>query len=472
MMPTDLARQRDRLLEPAQIAKICAGRVLRRGEPAGRVVTDSRELQPGDCFVALPGDANDGHDYLEMAFARGAAGAVVCRPVAKGRLHKGSFVVKVEDTFAALMDLAQAYRDAASAKVVGITGSCGKTSTKDMLGEVLERLMPTVRSPKSYNNHIGVPLTLFQLQPDTRAAVIEIGTNAPGEIEQLAALARPDIGIVTRIDDSHLQKLGSRAGVAEEKSNLIAALPENGLAILNGDDPACVGMAEVSDAPVQFVRVDAEADWFATDVSFHGLGTSFRLQGETPVTLPRLGSHNVHNALFSIAAARALDVPLDAILAGLCEVQPSARRLECKKVGEVSIIDDTYNSNPASARAALIALSGLRAQSRRIAVLGEMLELGDLSDQLHAEVGAQVAAYDVDLLVAVGPGTAGLAEAARRAGMRKDQVRHLPDAEAAIAELEAELRPGDWLLCKASRGVGLDRLVDALQQRLGSAGGT
>lgn len=471
MIPTGIAMRRDTLLDPAEIARICAGRVLRRGRAAGRIVTDSRELQAGDCFVALPGAAHDGHDYLKQVFERGAAGAVVCRPVPRERLREGVFVVKVEDTFAALLRMAAEYRANSKARVIGITGSCGKTSTKDMLGEVLDRAMPTIRSPKSYNNHVGVPLTLFQLTAATRAAIVEIGSNAPGEIASLAAVVRPDIGIITRVDESHLMQLESLQGVALEKSHLVAALPEAGLAILNGDDQSAGKMRAATRARVQEVRVDSEADWFATDVRFHGLGTSFRLQGETPVTLPRLGSHNVYNALFTVAAASELGVDLDTIVAGLCAVPATSRRLECKQVGSVSIIDDTYNSNPASARAALLALSGLPRLARRLVVLGEMRELGGRSEALHRELGVDVARASIDLLVTVGLGAHAIADAALAAGMASERVCVLDDPLVAADHLIGELRPGDWLLCKASRGVGLDRLVDDLLARLSAPGG-
>ena len=478
MIPTDLAAQRGAekaargsvALLPSRIAELCAGRVLRRGDPAGRparrIVIDSRELEPGDCFVALPGANFDGHEFLSQVIQKGAAGVVVSRPVPRALLEIGRFVVRVDDTFAALLQIARAHRSAHDAKVIGITGSCGKTSTKDMLGEVLARGMPTVRSPKSYNNHVGVPLTLFRIDADTRVAVVEIGTNAPGEIERLAAVARPDIGIITRVDDCHLMRLGTREGVAREKSNLVAALSEDGLAILNGDDPSTAMMRDATRARVLEVRIDREADLFATDVSFHGLGTSFRLQGETLVTLPRLGSHNVYNALFTIGAATELGVPKEQILESLCTVGPSARRLECKQLGDISIIDDTYNSNPASSRVALLALSGVQTLGRRIVVFGEMLELGERSVELHEEIGAAVADSAVDVLITVGEGARSIAEAALRFGMATAAVHPVVDAAAAIEWLDTELRPGDWMLCKASRGVGLDRVVDSVVARL------
>ena len=471
MIPTGLATSRNGSRDPdgfgtVFLAGACSGRVLRRGSDASRIVVDSREVRSGDCFVALCGENFDGHDFLPQVLAKGAAGVVVSRSMSRADLGAGAFFVRVEDTSSALLSIAHAHRMRRRAKVIGITGSCGKTSTKDMLGEVLGRVMPTVQSPQSFNNHVGVPLTIFQVSRETRAAVVEIGTNAPGEIEQLAAVAKPDIGIVTRVDESHLMRLHTLRGVALEKSNLVAALRADGLAILNGDDPSSSWMRDVTDARVLEVRVGREADWFATDVQFHGLGTSFRLQGETAVTLPRLGTHNVYNALFTIAAARELGVSEDDILAGLCDVPPTARRLECKRLGDIAIIDDTYNSNLASARAALLALTGLKTGGRRLVVLGEMLELGDQSEAMHRQLGDEVARSSVDLLVTVGEGALPLAQAALSAGMKSSSVHAVADPQAALEMLEPELRSGDWLLCKASRGVGLDRLVDGLEERL------
>ena len=269
----------DNWLKPATIAKVCGGRTVRSGRPARRISTDSRTVQPGDCFVALTGDSFDGHDFLSDAFARGVGGVVVSRPLPHIELPPGVFVVSVRDTGAALLALGAEHRRRHRAKVVGITGSCGKTSTKDMLGRTLESTIATVYSPRSFNNHVGVPLSLLLIEPDTEAAVIEIGTNSPGEVEQLAGIARPDIGIVTCVSEAHLSGLGSLSAVAREKAGLFRAMPEGGVAILNGDDPACRAMAEECTLRTIRVSVDQEADWFATDIRFHGLGTSFLLQG-------------------------------------------------------------------------------------------------------------------------------------------------------------------------------------------------
>ncbi|HZN41274.1 MAG TPA: UDP-N-acetylmuramoyl-tripeptide--D-alanyl-D-alanine ligase [Planctomycetota bacterium] len=461
-------------LTAAAVARAVGGEVLQRGGVAGSVTTDSRADCAGRVFVALRGRQHDGHAFLLNAVRRGATGLLVDgqRPEVHALLRQGldgsasPFVVRVPDTGKALLDLAAEHRRRHRAKIVGITGSCGKTSTKEWLGAVLANAMPTVRSPGSFNNQVGVPLTLFAIEPKTRAAVVEIGTSAPGEIARLCTVARPDVGIVTCVAAAHLEGLGSVDGVAREKASLPMGLPEDGLCILNGDDAACRAMLEVTKAKVQFTSVTRAADWFATDVSFHALGTTFLLQGERPVTLPGLGTHNVYNALAVIAAASHLGVAEEIILQTLASLPSTARRLEPKCVGGVTIFDDTYNMNPQSARAALQALAGLSGPGRRIAVFGEMLELGAESVALHRALGAEVVRTRHDLLVCVGTGAGPIADGALAAGMSKRDVFRVPDVAAALALLRGAVVPGDRVLCKASRRVALDHLVDRLLAEL------
>lgn len=462
MMRRDLAFR----LTADAIALATGGRVLRKGPcvPARRVVTDSREVGPGDCFVALRGPHRDGHAYIADALACGAVGVVVAHLPVPLTVPRGRFVVEVEDTGRALLAVAASWRRAhPRAQVIGITGSCGKTSTKNMLGRVLAGSMPTVRSPRSFNNAIGVPLSLFQIAGDTRVAVVEIGTSGPGEIEVLATVAQPDVAIITCIAESHLEGLGSLEGVANEKAALLRALAPDGLAILNGDD-VCTAryLAGATAARRLLVRVGQEADWFATDVRFHGLGTSFLLQGRRPVTIPLLGSHNVTNALFTIAAATAVGVDLDDVLRALADMPVTERRLECRQAADVQIFDDTYNMNPTSARAALLAMSGLPCAGRRVVVFGEMRELGPRASALHRELGGEVASRQIDYLLTVGDRAADIADGAEAAGLPRDRIIRVHDQGEAIERLLALLRPNDRLLCKASHSVGFDRLVDSL----------
>lgn len=462
-------------LTAAAVAKAVAGSVLQRGRTARSVVTDSRGDCEGALFVALRGTSHDGHDHCAAAVRKGALGLLVSRPLEElddlDRAGTRPFAVRVPDTGQALLQLAADHRRRHRARVIGITGSCGKTTTKEWLGSVLSAAMPTVRSPASFNNQVGVPLTLFQIRPETRAAVVEIGTSAPGEIEKLTGVARPDVAIVTCVAAAHLTGLGSLEGVAMEKAQLPVGLADTGLCILNGDDAACRAMAAMTRARVQMVAIDRRADWFATDVRFCGLGTTFLLQGERPVTLPRLGTHNVYNALFVIAAATELGVSEGEVLSVLAQVQAAARRLEPKVAGGVTVFDDTYNMNPLSARAGLQALAGLPGPGRRIAVFGEMLELGASSGPLHEKLGGEVAQCKVDLLVCVGQGARPIAEGALAAGMTAQAVHQVADREGALHALRANLREGDRVLCKASRRVQLDRLVDELLLGLVGAAG-
>ena len=454
----------------AGIAAATGGVIARKGGArlVRRFIADSRDAGPGDCFVALPGERVDGHDFVANALARGAAGAIVMRPPSPSVLPRHGFVVQVDDTHVALGQLAASWRRLhAQARVVGITGSCGKTSTKNMLGRVLSQALPTVFSPKSFNNSIGVPLTLFQISAGTRAAVVEIGTNGPGEIEALARIAQPHLGIVTCIGESHLDGLGSIEGVAREKAMLLRSLSPGGVAVLNGDDPSTAPyLLPAVPGRCLLTRIGQEADWFATDLKAHGLGTSFLLQGKRPVTIPLLGSHNVSNALMTIAAAVEMGVELDFVLDSLADMPVTARRLQCREAGRVQVFDDTYNMNPASARAALMAMSGLPSTGRRIVVFGEMKELGARTDALHAELGAEVAHRDIDLLVTVGGRAACIADGAEHAGLTPERIIRTNDQGEALERLLAVLRPNDRLLCKASHSVGFDRLVDALATAL------
>ena len=457
---------------PTAVAKACGGELLTRGRTASTVVTDSRQGCEGKLFVALRGDNHDGHDHVVAAIQAGARGVVIGRDVADipGLAEsKGAFVVRATDTRRALLDLAREHRRRHRAKVVGITGSCGKTTTKEWLGAVLSAAMPTVRSPGSYNNDVGVPLTLFSIQPETRAAVVEIGTNAPGEIGLLTGVARPDIAIVTCVAPAHLLGLGSIDGVAREKGDLPRGVVEGGLCILNGDDERVRAMADATPGRVQIVSVKGVADWFATDIATTAHGSTFRLKGERLVELPRAGAHNVYNALFVLAAAAEMGVPEDDAIEALCAAKPASRRFEPKSAGGVMVIDDSYNMNPESARAGLQALASLPTYGRRMVAFGEMLELGDHSYELHYQLGASVWRAGIDVLVAVGAGSKPIADGAIAAGMPRDHVHFVDSAADAQSMLLPMLRAGDRILCKASRRVGLDRLVDGLLAALSPA---
>lgn len=464
-------------LTAAAVARVARGEVVQRGQVCTTVATDTRGDCRGKLFVALRGERHDAHDHLAAAVQAGAGGLLVERvpeallaEVARaGAAAAAPYIVRVADTGRALLDLAGEHRRRQRARVLAITGSCGKTSTKEWLGAALATALPTVRSQGSFNNHVGVPLTLFGIGPETRAAVVEVGTNHPGEIATLCDVVRPEVGIVTCVAPAHLEGLGSLAGVEQEKGCLPASLPEHGLCVLNGDDAACRRMAARTAATVQYFSLrDPGADWFATGIRSDGGRTRFLLRGERPVVLPRLGEHFVANALAVLAAATWLGMPEEQVVEALVQAPSAARRLEPKTARGAVVLDDTYNMNPASARAALHALAAAALPgARRWVVFGAMRELGADAEALHRELGAAVARGDFERLVCVGPDAAAIADGAVAAGLPVARAHVVADVDAAHELLVHELRATDVVLCKASRSVQLDRLVD----RLTAAGG-
>ncbi len=430
------------------------------------VVTDSREAEPGSLYVARVGEHADGHDFVAAAAARGAVAALVTRPVA------GLPCVVVDDTQAAFAALAhEVVRRADHLDVVGITGSSGKTSTKDLLGTVLATAGPTVAPVGSYNSEVGVPLTVCRVGPETRFLVVEMGARGVGHIAYLAGMAPPRVGIVLNVGTAHVGEFGSREAIARAKSELPAALPASGLAVLNADDPAVRAMAEVTSARVVLVGESPDAGVRATDVELDDHGrASFALHadgGRRPVALALVGRHHVGNALAVVAAALELGLDLDAVVGALESAAAVSRwRMEVtERADGVTVVNDAYNANPDSMRAALGALERMGRGRRTWAVLGTMLELGSESEGLHAQVGREAVAHGVDELVVVGEAARPLADGAeaaldpRAAGTR---VRAVPDADAAEALLRAELRPGDVALFKSSRDAGLRLLGDRL----------
>ena len=433
----------------------------------GPVVTASRESGPGGLFVARSGERADGHDFVPAAVGRGSVAALVTRPV------EGVPCVVVADTQDAFAALArEVVRRLPRMAVVGITGSSGKTSTKDLLGTVLATAGPTVAPVGSYNSEVGVPLTVCRVTEDTRFLVVEMGARGIGHVHYLARMAPPHVGVVLNVGTAHVGEFGSREAIATAKSELVAALPTDGLAVLNADDAAVRAMASVTTARIVLVGEADDADVRATDVSLDAGGrASFTVhtpQGSRAVHLGLVGRHHVGNALAVVAVATELGLSLESTCAALESARPVSRwRMEVvERADGVTLVNDAYNANPDSMRAALTALERMGEGRRTWAVLGTMLELGDESDALHAEVGAEVVARGVDELVVVGAAAAPLAAGARAAapasGVDGTRVREVPDADSAAALLEAELAAGDVVLFKSSRDAGLRLLGDRL----------
>jgi len=437
------------------------------------VSTDSRTLASEALFIALSGPNFDGNRFAAAAAQRGAGAlllegdAASLAPLLES-LPPNVAVLAHAAPRRALGDLAAWYRGRLGIPVVGITGSCGKTTTKNILIEVLGKVRRVTGSPSSFNNDIGVPHTIFLADDDTEVLVVEMGTNSPGEIAALCRTARPTGGMLTNIGASHLEGLSSVEGVAREKGDLIASLPASGFAVLNADCRFTPQIRKLTNARVLTFSVDGDGDLDATDVWFHAAGTTFKLEGRE-VTTPLLGLHNLQNLLAALAACRGLGVELDEVLPYVSELSGTRRRLEKKTIGGLTLLDDTYNANPESAKASVRVLSGIHGHARRILVLGDMLELGELSAELHHEVGVYAAKSGIDALFLVGELTRATAAGALEGGLEASRILHFDGLDAALAQLPGLLSEGDLVLVKGSRAVGLERLVAGLEARFTSA---
>ncbi|MFQ5828255.1 MAG: UDP-N-acetylmuramoyl-tripeptide--D-alanyl-D-alanine ligase [Candidatus Methylomirabilia bacterium] len=437
------------------------------GMPVRGISIDSRGLGVGEVFVAIRGHSLDGHAFVMEAAARGASCLVVHH--LPDELPAGAPVVLVDDTTRALGRLAAVHRSRFDLPVVAVTGSNGKTTTKEMIAAILEGRGPVLKPPGSFNNQWGLPLTLLGLSPTHRALVVELGANQPGEIASLADIARPSVGVVTSVAPAHTEFFQSLDGVQREKSFLVRAIPRDGSVVLNWDDRRVRAMAPEARGRVIRVGANREATVRVVGKVREGRGTlAFTVQIEgrkVPVSLAFAGRHNVLNCLASVGAAVALGVSVEETVRGLEATRPAKGRLVWRKAGETWILDDTYNANPASVRAALDTLGGAAGRERLLVALGDMLELGALAEAAHREVGHQVAALNVALFVGMGPLMRLAVEAAREAGLAESHPAE--SSEEAVALLLKRLAPGDALLVKGSRGMRMERVVDALVARLG-----
>lgn len=425
------------------------------------VSTDSRNMVPGALFVPLRGGRFDGHDYLSQAVKNGAA-ACLSEEIVEGLNVP---VVRVIDTLRALGDIAAAYRLQLQGPLIAITGSAGKTTTKEMLASILTRVAPGLKTFGNFNNLIGVPLTLLRIEKDHQWAVIEMGTSALGEIERLTAIAQPTIGVITNVGEAHLETLHGLDGVSRAKGELYAGL-KGGTAIINLDDERVAQLPVANGVGKRTYGLSAKADVRGEKIVVEPGAVRFNLLAadqRCPVRLPLPGVHNVHNALAAAAAALELDVSLINIVAGLENfvLVPGRMNLFPLASGGM-LLDDSYNSNPLSARSALAALSALKGQGRKVAILGDMLELGEDAQVLHRDLGERVAQV-ADVLIAVGAYGEQLEAGAVKGGMRKKQIHKVADVETAIELMKNCHRTGDRLLVKGSRGVQLDRLVQELK---------
>jgi UDP-N-acetylmuramoyl-tripeptide--D-alanyl-D-alanine ligase len=437
------------------------------GAPLLGVSIDSRTIAAGELFVAIAGPRFDGHDFLADAAARGASAVVVQRPVvAPGSLA----VIRVEDTTRALADLARHVRLASPVAVVAVTGSAGKTTTKEMAARLLSGRGPVLKTEGNLNNRFGLPLTLLRLEPEHRFAVLELGMSAAGELRDLTGIARPDVAVITNVAPVHLEFFASVDDIAAAKAEILEGLRPGGAAVLNGDDERLRRVGESHRGDVVWFgrdrRFDVSAErWRGT---VHGMRFDLRLGGRTvDVALPLAGPHFVSNFLAAAAAAHRLGVEPEEMAQAAAEMRPAARRGQVLGLGGgVTLLDDSYNSNPVAVDAAVTALS-LAPPGRRVAVLGDMLELGPRGPDLHRETGGRIASR-LDVLAGVGPLARGFLEGAIAAGMDPAAVHAFSDAAAAAAAAPELVEPGDAVLVKGSRGVRLEIVVEALRARFGT----
>ena len=436
-----------------------------------KVCIDSRSIDPNDLFVAIVGEVHDGHAFISDVVEQGARGLMVNSekardlPVSAWQTQNIAWVA-VSDTTRALGDLAAFHRARTDAALIAITGSNGKTTTRQMTAAVVARKFNTLSTIGNYNNQIGVPLTLLRLAPEHRWAVVELGTNSPGEIARLAQICAPDIGVITNVGPAHLEGLSSLDGVMREKGQLLDHLKPEGKAVLNADDRRVSKIAARTKKDVLFFGLSDKATIRATAVNEKSSGISFNLnlpRESLTVNLKVAGHFMVVNALAAAAVGQMLGLPAAEIKAGLETFEPAWGRMNILQTASgIHVIDDTYNANPDSMKAAITTLTSLRANNRSVFVAGDMLELGAQTESLHRQVGVWAATANISKLLVTGEYAEAVAGGAKEAGMQNENI-FTGSQENILAALKDTLKPGDWVLVKGSRGAHMDTIVEGLK---------
>ena len=457
-------------MEPRSLSYVttgCGGQLL-RGTPDAtitRVCTDSRGTRAGDLFFALSGERFNGHEFLDQVERRGAQAVVIEREKVNTP-SPGCAVIAVDNTRKALGRLAAHYRRDFDLPVIAVGGSNGKTTTKELLASVLRQRFPTLSSEASFNNDIGVPLSLLRLDRSHRAGVFEVGTNHPGELAPLVRMVRPRMGVLTGIAREHLEFFEDLRGVAEEEGWLAELLPETGRLFVNGDSPDLESILNRTRAAVTRVGFGPANDWRAVRVEADETGASFQIETSDPemrgdYRVNLIGRHQVVNALLAAAVGRELGLVRNEIQKGLAGCRPLVMRMQVWKTNDVHVLDDAYNANTDSMLAALETLKEFPCAGRRVAVLGEMAELGPHSARAHAEIGRRAAELNLDQLFAVGKMAGVMGAAARAAGLMR--VLELGDSDSVARAVKLFVRSGDVILVKASRAARLERVTEALR---------
>ena len=458
-----------------EILNATGGKLLQgRGDAIFQAIsTDSRTVTEGALFIALKGERFDGHHYAIEALKRKAGGVLIEEDKA-GDIRWNGYqtkpVIAVKDTLHALGDIAMNRRRKFGMPVIALTGSNGKTTTKEMISACLETTFSVLKTKGNFNNLIGLPLTLLNLTEKERVVVLEMGMNVPGEIRRLTGIAEPDVGLITNIQSAHLEGMGSLEKIKEEKGELFRRMRKDGTIIINQDDPRVVALGEEFQGQKITFGINHASDVMAREICLKGReGTSFVLvleEEEREIHLPLLGKHFVYNALAAIATASLFGIEQGKAIGTLEKFQPFPMRMEILSLGSGrTLINDAYNANPSSMELALQTLSEVKGEGRAIAVLGDMLELGEFTEEAHRQLGKRLAELPIDLLLAIGEKAPVVVEFAIREGMAHERARVVESHSDAVIILREDSRKGDWILVKGSRGMRMEKVVEGLKKR-------
>jgi len=463
-----------------ELIEATSGRIIQGNQNSiiNRISIDSRTLVPGDLFFAIIGTHFDGHNFIIEAFNKGASGAVVCKDIGslfqKEEIDKNKIIIEVKDTLSALQDWANYYKNKFKTFNICITGSNGKTTTKEIIAHILSQKFPLLKTSGNYNNEIGIPLTLLQLNDLHKILVIEMGMRGLGEIKILTNFVPPDLTVITNIGEAHIGLLGSKDNIFRAKSELLQSLNQNGIAVLNSDDPYFLKMLEiVKGKKVITFGLENRSDIMACNIRMIGdRGMKFTLKikdvEDREIFFPLLGRYNIYNALAASAVAFALEVESDLIEKGLTTFKPLDMHMQLNNFyNGIKILNDSYNASPLSVKKALETLAEVAQGHRKIAILGDMLELGEKTDFYHKEIGREVAKLSIDTLITLGKGGRIIAQSFLENGAKKDQVFSFEKNEKKYLtkKLWDLLRPGDFVLLKGSREMQMEEILQFWQEK-------
>jgi len=455
-------------LKIAEVIKATNGKLIYGDDEilVSGISSDSRTIKEGELFIPIIGERFDGHDFISEAFKKGASACITNKTI-KGTKEK--VIVLVNDTTKALGDLAQYYRMKFKIPLVAITGSVGKTTTKDMAASVLGQKLNCLKTQGNFNNEIGLPFTLLNLDNFHEAAVIELGMRGFGEIKRLSMIAQPDIALITNIGISHMERLGSKQNILKAKLEILEGLNEKGILVLNGDDSLLRALDGLTEYDIRFYGIMDKADYNAYDIKSQGeRGTVFNtvIEGyEYQVYVPLPGMHNIYNALAAIAVGIELNIPPEAVINGIAEAKASELRLNIMEIGDIKVINDAYNACPDSMKASLDILSEAEGKNKKIAVLGDMLELGENEKNEHVEIGRYAAGKNIDLIVTVGQIALHIARGAVETGFEKSLVYTFENTDGALLFLYENIEKNDVILIKGSRYMKMEYIIEKLKEK-------